>query len=122
MSYAQWSSFAFYNVGDIVVYAGKNYQALLSNTNVKPPISTSDWVQFASAGTYIETTGGSATATITAPTCLPTSIVIATYIHAGAGGGPQYISSIVPTTGSFSITTNTNIDLNDEVNWLIVSP
>ena len=43
MSYAQWSSFAYYNVGDIVGYEAVNYQALLANINVLPTTLAPNW-------------------------------------------------------------------------------
>jgi hypothetical protein len=43
MSYAQWSSFAYYNTGDIVGYEAVNYQALLANINVLPTTLAPNW-------------------------------------------------------------------------------
>jgi len=73
-------------------------------------------------GTYTEATGGNVSATITAPLCVPTSVIQATYIHTGGGGGTQYIKDITAGTGSFTITCNTAIDLADEINWLTLNP
>ena len=73
-------------------------------------------------GTYVEATGGLTSATISSAICDTTSIIQLTYIHTGGGGGSQYIKSIVPTNGSFTITCNTAIDLGDELNWLILNP
>lgn len=72
-------------------------------------------------GTYTETTGGSSLTTITAPACVPTSIIQATYIHSGVGGGAQYIQGLTAGTGSFSMKTNTNVDINDQIVWLILN-
>jgi len=163
MSYAQWSSFAYYNVGDIVGYQAINYQALLANRNVVPTGLAPNWqllttptpsavnslntltgpVVLAStnalftpnpgtgvldmvinfpvspSGIYTELVGGSPTATITA-SCSPTSTIILTYTHAGGGGGSQYIKSITPISGSFTVVCNTNIDLNDTIHWLVL--
>jgi hypothetical protein len=82
-----------------------------------------DWVAFPepTSGIYVETMGGSATATVPAPACKPSSVVIATYIHTGGGGGAQYIKSITPGTGSFVIVCNTAIDALDAINWFIPS-
>jgi hypothetical protein len=43
MSYAQWSSFAYYNVSDIVGYNAVNYQALQANINVVPSTLAPNW-------------------------------------------------------------------------------
>jgi hypothetical protein len=75
-----------------------------------------------SFGTYMGTTGGLTTATITSSICIPASIIQLTYIHAGGGGGSQYLKSIVPGTGSFTITYNTAIASGDTINWLILNP
>ena len=72
-------------------------------------------------GIYVEPTGGSTSATISAPACVSTSVIQATYIHTGGGGGSQYIKDIVAGAGSFVITCNTAIDINDQINWLIVN-
>jgi len=74
-----------------------------------------------SFGTYTETTGGLTTATITSSICTSTSIIQLTYIHVGGGGGTQYLKSIVPAAGSFTITCNTAIDIGDEINWLVLN-
>lgn len=73
-------------------------------------------------GTYTETTGGNFTATISSALCVPTSVIQITYIHTGGGGGSQYIKDITAGNGSFVITCNTAIDINDEINWLILNP
>jgi len=70
-------------------------------------------------GKYTETTGGLSTATITASTCDNASIIQITYIHTGGGGGAQYIKSITPNIGSFTVVTNTAIDIGDEINWMV---
>jgi hypothetical protein len=75
-----------------------------------------------SFGTYTEATGGLTTATITSSICLPASIIQITYIHTGGGGGSQYIKSITPGTGTFTITCNTAIDIGDKINWLVLNP
>lgn len=72
-------------------------------------------------GKYTETTGGNFTATIASASCVPTSVIQITYIHAGGGGGSQYIKDIVAGSGSFTITCNTAIDINDEIVWLILN-
>ena len=72
-------------------------------------------------GQYTELTGGSALTTITAPACLPSSVIQLTYIHAGGGGGTQYIQGITAGTGSFSLKTNTAVDLGDQINWLVMN-
>ena len=73
-------------------------------------------------GTYTEATGGNLSATITAPLCVPSSVIQTTYIHTGGGGGSQYIKDITAGTGSFTITCNTAIDLGDKINWLTLNP
>jgi len=75
-----------------------------------------------SFGTYTEATGGLTTATITSSICIPASIIQITYIHAGGGGGSQYIKAITPGTGTFTITCNTAIDIGDKINWLVLNP
>jgi len=44
-----------------------------------------------------------------------TGLVSITYVHAGGGGGSQYIKSITPQTGSVVITLNTNTDNGDQI-------
>ena len=73
-------------------------------------------------GTYTETTGGSAVTNITANACVPTSVVQITYIHTGGGGGAQYIQDIIPSAGSFQLRTNTVVDINDKINWIVLNP
>jgi hypothetical protein len=73
-------------------------------------------------GVYTEPTGGSVSAIISAPLCVPTSVIQITYIHTGGGGGSQYIKDITAGTGTFTITCNTAIDINDEINWLVLNP
>ena len=72
-------------------------------------------------GIYTEPTGGSSLTTISAPACLPSSVIQLTYIHAGGGGGTQYIQGITAGTGSFSLKTNTAVDLGDQINWLVMN-
>jgi hypothetical protein len=72
-------------------------------------------------GVYIETVGDSATATIVSTVCVSTSVIQITYIHTGGGGGTQYIKGITAGTGSFTITCNTVIDVNDKIHWLILN-
>jgi hypothetical protein len=73
-------------------------------------------------GIYTEPTGGSDTATISSPLCRATSVIVATYIHAGGGGGSQYFKSITPANGSFTVVCNTNIDVGDKISWIIAFP
>jgi hypothetical protein len=70
-------------------------------------------------GQYTEATGGLSTATITASTCDNASIIQLTYIHVGTGGASQFIKDIVPNIGSFTVVTNTAIDLGDRINWMV---
>jgi hypothetical protein len=70
-------------------------------------------------GQYTEATGGSSTVTITASTCDNASIIQLTYIHVGTGGAAQFIKNIVPNIGSFTVVTNTPIDIGDRINWLV---
>jgi len=72
------------------------------------------------SGTYVENTGGSDTVTLAAA-CSPSSVINVTYIHAGGGGGSQYIKTLVPATGNFTLTMNTNIDVGDRINWFVAS-
>lgn len=76
----------------------------------------------ASFGTYTEPTGGFLLTTITAPTCVPTSVVMGTYLHTGGGGGTQYILDLTAGTGDFLMKTNTAVDIGDKLNWLILNP
>ena len=72
------------------------------------------------SGTYVENTGGNDTVTLAAA-CSPSSVINITYIHAGGGGGSQYIRTLVPATGNFTLTMNTNIDVGDRINWFVAS-
>lgn len=49
-----------------------------------------------------------------------TGLVSITYVHAGGGGGSQYIKSITPQTGSVVITLNTNTDNGDQIIWNVL--
>lgn len=126
MSYATWTNFAYYEIGDIATYNNDAYYALVPNNNRVPTLLAPYWELLittpSEAGIYEELTGGSLTATIFAPTALTTSVILLTYLHNGGGGGSQYINSVVPSAGSFVITCNTNIDLGDKINWLVVNP
>lgn len=73
------------------------------------------------SGRYTEPAGGVDTITISPVNCNSNSIILITYIHAGGGGGAQYIKSISPTTGAFTIVLNTNVDVNDEIVWFVAS-
>lgn len=44
MSYSIWSSFAYYNTGNIVSYNAINYSALQANVNVVPTTLAPNWV------------------------------------------------------------------------------
>jgi hypothetical protein len=46
MSYAPWTSFAYYNAGDIVSYLNVDYQALIANTNKVPTTLAPNWQVF----------------------------------------------------------------------------
>ena len=71
-------------------------------------------------GKYVEATGGVKTVDIPA-NCSATSIIAITYIHTGGGGGSQYIKSITPGAGAFTIECNSNIDIDDEIVWQVLS-
>jgi hypothetical protein len=122
MSYAVWADFVYYEAGDIVGYTGLLFRALQPNINVLPTTGAPDWELYGGgSGIYTEAVGGSSTTTIAAPSCVPSSVVMITYIHTGGGGGAQYIKGITAGTGSFVVTTNTPVDLGDEMNWMVVN-
>ena len=87
-----------------------------SSPNIQVGLNTNSF------GTYTEATGGSTTVTITSSICIPASIIQLTYIHTGVFGASQFLKSIVPGTGSFTITCNTAIDIGDKINWLVLNP
>lgn len=60
------------------------------------------------------------TATISPVPCTPQSIILATWIHPGTSGQSQYIKTITPSNGSFVISFNSILQVNDTINWLIV--
>jgi hypothetical protein len=72
-----------------------------------------------SKGIYTSATGTSPTATITAG-CVAGWLVLVTYIHAGGGGGTQYINNVTVGNGSFTVTCNTNIDVGDQILWHVI--
>jgi hypothetical protein len=81
-------------------------------------------IRAATVGIYTQVEGGSATTVIPALGCSLTSqVILATYIHAGGGGGSQYIMSLapaIPSAGFFTMTTNTPMDAGDQVNWFVI--
>ena len=91
---------------------GLDIELEVNTASLPPQIATQ-------SGTYTETTGGSTGTTITAALCLTTSIIQLTYIHVGIGGAAQFIKDIVPNNGSFTVVTNTAVDIGDRINWLI---
>jgi len=85
-----------------------------------PPNIVFKWA-LGSRGIYTEARIPSTnTVTITAAPCTAQSIILATYVHALSSGGSQYIKIITPSAGSFTITCNTDIDVGDKINWLVL--
>jgi hypothetical protein len=73
-------------------------------------------------GTYTEATGGSSLTTITSAACVPSSIIQLTYIHASSVLTPNYLIGLTAGTGSFLVKTNANVDIGDQINWLVLNP
>ena len=73
-------------------------------------------------GTYTEATGGSSLTTITSASCVPTSVIQLTYIHASSVLTPNYLIGLTAGTGDFLVKTNANVDIGDAMNWLVLNP
>ena len=73
-------------------------------------------------GKYVEATGGLTSVNIASAVCDTGSIIQLTYIHAGGGGGSQYIINITPTAGNIKVDFNSAVDIGDEINWLVLNP
>ena len=72
------------------------------------------------SGIYTEDTGGSATVNISIGGLTTTGIVSICYVHAGGGGGSQYIKSITNTANNCRVICNTVVDINDQIIWQVL--
>jgi hypothetical protein len=72
-------------------------------------------------GQYTEAVGGSDSVVISSTACISTSIIQLTYTHAGGGGGSQYIKAITLSSGTFTVDFNSNVDIGDKINWLVLN-
>jgi hypothetical protein len=72
-------------------------------------------------GTYTETTGMNTQVTLTIPNLTDTGTVSICYVHAGLGGGPQYLKTITNTANTCLLTFNTPVDTNDQIIWQVLS-
>jgi hypothetical protein len=69
------------------------------------------------SGVYIEPTGGSPNVTISITGMTSTGLVSLTYVHAGGGGGSQYLKSCTVGSNQVALVYNTNVDVNDQIIW-----
>lgn len=72
-------------------------------------------------GTYTETTGGELTVDIVIPNLTTSGTVSICYVHAGLGGGPQYLKTITNSANLCSMTFNTPVDINDQIIWQVLA-
>lgn len=69
------------------------------------------------SGVYTEATGGSPNVTISITGMTSTGLVSLTYVHAGGGGGSQYLKTFTAGTNQVSLVYNTNVDVGDQIIW-----
>jgi hypothetical protein len=85
------------------------------------PMSNTITVDTNPAASGVYTANSSSTSvTIGITGMTSTGLVSITYVHAGGGGGSQYIKSITPQTGSVLITLNTVTDIGDQIIWNVL--
>jgi hypothetical protein len=120
--YANWSSTAYYNVGDIVQYLGFYYKAVLANIGVTPSAS-SPWSVFtpplAPLPAGIHSVTASTTQTISIPGLTTNGVVNLTYIHPPSGGAAQYFKGYTPTTDTLTVLLGQIGTVGESIIWSV---
>ena len=127
MSYAQWSQFTQYRVGNLVVNGGFNFVCIanVGPTATLPSADPTKWTNIGvstpsiPSGKYFCVAG--TTQVITIPNLTTNSIVNLTYVHPPAGGGPQYFVNVVPTANTLTITLNQTATTSEFILWSVAS-
>jgi len=72
-------------------------------------------------GTYTEIGGGTLNVSIAIPNLTATGTVSICYVHAGLGGGPQYLKTISNSANQCALTFNTPVDIDDQIIWQVLA-
>lgn len=120
------SSTQYYSNNSVVSPENNKCYSLLSQSlsgGADPSVNDVDWLLLNPSlfGTYFETTGGELTVDIVIPNLTATGTVSICYVHAGLGGGPQYLKTITNSANLCSMTFNTPVDIDDHIIWQVLS-
>jgi hypothetical protein len=122
-----WNATTLYYIDNLVISPINNKAYVLVVPSLTggtdPSITSANWVLADTTpfGTYKEETGGNTTVVITIPNLTDTGTVSICYVHAGGGGGTQYIKSITNTANTCTIVCNTAVDISDQIIWQVLS-
>ena len=109
--YANWSSYAYYKIGDIVQYPVGSFFKAIANNNGVTPSASSPWSVYTPPGGGGVSSLNSKTGalSILAGTNVTVDNSVASQITINATGGSGGVTSVNGVTGPFTLTAGTNV-------------